>query len=309
MLTVHHLRDLTLNRPSHPDRPAHVSAASGLVCVGDTAYVVADDELHLGVFSLEGSESGRLLPLFPGELPREHQQRKRQKPDLEALTLLPPAADFPFGALLALGSASTTNRRRGAMVPLNADGLPESAAHILPLGAWYDFLETRIGRLNLEGAYVDGAELVLLQRANKGNRLNAIIRLALPEFIAPGRPADFLPTQLNIIEVELGDIDNVPLGFTDGMALPQGGFVFSAVAEDTQDSYHDGACLGTVIGVMSAKGKLIYREQLAVPWKVEGISASVREGGIDLLMVTDADDETVPVALLAARIEDIGFLP
>ena len=91
--------------------------------------------------------------------------------------------------------------------------------------------------------------------------------------------------------------------------LPQGGFVFSAVAEDTQDSYHDGACLGTVIGVMSAKGKLIYREQLAVPWKVEGISASVREGGIDLLMVTDADDETVPAALLAARIEDIGFLP
>jgi len=59
---------------------------------------------------------------------------------------------------------------------------------------------------------------------------------------------------------------------------------------------------------MSAKGKLIYREQLASPWKVEGVTASIREGGIDLLMVTDADDETVPAALLAARIENIGLL-
>ena len=49
-LSLQRLRELDLEAPSEPGRPAFVSAASGLVCVGNYLYVVADDELSLGVF-------------------------------------------------------------------------------------------------------------------------------------------------------------------------------------------------------------------------------------------------------------------
>jgi hypothetical protein len=59
----------------------------------------------LGVFPATGSEPGRLIRLFDGELPDSKVDRKRQKPDLEALTLLPPGGNHPHGALLALDTA------------------------------------------------------------------------------------------------------------------------------------------------------------------------------------------------------------
>lgn len=303
MLAVNHLRKLTLTEPTHPDRLSHLSAASGLVCVGDIAYVVADDELHLGVFPLTGAEPGHLLPLFPGDLPLDARQRKKHKPDLESLALLPSSAGFPHGALLALGSASKPNRRRGALLPLNVDGSLASSLQLFQPDGWYDFLEARIGALNLEGAFVDGQHLVLLQRGNKSHRLNAIIRLSLAGFMASLTNDHLIPAALlDITEVALGEIDTVPLAFTDGVALANGDFVFSAVAENTNDSYNDGACLGAVIGVSSAAGKIKYCEQLASPWKVEGISATERDNGIDLLLVTDADDESIPAALLSASL-------
>src|SRR5690349_9727846 len=90
MIRTTQRRTLTLEAPEEPGRPAHVSAASGLVAVGPWLYVVADDALHLAVFPREGTAPGRSLRLFPGELPLEHRTRKAAKPDLEALCLLPP---------------------------------------------------------------------------------------------------------------------------------------------------------------------------------------------------------------------------
>ena len=43
---------------------------------------------------------------------------------------------------------------------------------------------------------------------------------------------------------ELGAIDGIALSFTDGTALPGGGWLFSA-AEDTSDTYNDGRCAGS----------------------------------------------------------------
>lgn len=36
-------------------------------------------------------------------------------------------------------------------------------------------------------------------------------------------------------------------------------------------------------------------------WKVEGISTEPTDGALDLLLVTDADDENIPAALLSER--------
>jgi len=53
-------------------------------------YVITDDDLHLGVFPVRSSGPGGLIRLFDGVLPQSHDERKKQKPDLEALTLIPP---------------------------------------------------------------------------------------------------------------------------------------------------------------------------------------------------------------------------
>lgn len=50
MLDITPLKTLTLKESSHKERHMHLSAASGLVHMGDWIYVVADDENHLAKF-------------------------------------------------------------------------------------------------------------------------------------------------------------------------------------------------------------------------------------------------------------------
>jgi hypothetical protein len=98
----------------------------------------------------------------------------------------------------------------------------------------------------------------------------------------------------------LGELDGVTLGFTDGAALDDGRWLFSAVAENTTDSYNDGACLGTVIGLVERDGRVRRLAQLDGQWKVEGIALAA-DGG--LLLVTDADDPQVAASLLRLPLE------
>ena len=59
MIQLTELKSLLLEQGTHIDRHPHLSAASGLVQVGSWLYVVADDELHLGQFLLEGNAYGQ----------------------------------------------------------------------------------------------------------------------------------------------------------------------------------------------------------------------------------------------------------
>jgi hypothetical protein len=116
MLITETLCDLLVDPQSHPRGQPHLSAASGLVRVHGRLYVVADDEHHLGVMAdtqqvpTDALSTPRvtLLRLFEGDLPRAKGQRKAAKPDLEALTAVPPLPAVQNGALLALlGFAAT----------------------------------------------------------------------------------------------------------------------------------------------------------------------------------------------------------
>jgi hypothetical protein len=85
------IRKLSLAPGAHPRRLSFLSAASGLVRVRERLYVIADDELHLGVFGVDGAEPLRLVRLLDGDLPASAKKRKARKPDFEALLLLPRA--------------------------------------------------------------------------------------------------------------------------------------------------------------------------------------------------------------------------
>jgi len=298
------IRELDLIDSGEAGSPRYLSAASGLANVGDRLYVVADDELHLGVFPATGDGPGRLVRLFEGELPADKAARKKQKPDLEAIVRLPAFGSHPNGALLALGSGSKRNRHRGALLGLDAQGGIDGAARVVDCSQLFAALDREIPALNIEGAVVIGDELRLLQRANRKHPRNAVVHLPLAAAVAAlaaGEPIGSIAPSA-IVPVELGTIEGIPLSFTDGASLPDGGMVFSAVAENTDDTYHDGACLGAAIGILASDGSLRRLDRLDACHKVEGVAARVEGDVIRLLLVTDADDPSVAANLLSATL-------
>lgn len=301
MIALSRIRTLDLAVPSAPGRPHHLSAASGLVRVQSTAYVIADDELHLGVFSTNTSKPGSLIPLFDGALPDSPKPRKKAKPDLEAITLLPADNSHPHGALLVLGSGSSPQRHRGAILPFDRFGAVHGVSAILDLAPIYAALESEFEMLNVEGAIVLSGELCLLQRGNKGNGRNAVIRFALNDFLHALRSdgPGLRPARIDIFD--LGEIDGVPLSFTDAAALPDGRIVFTAAAEDTDNPYDDGGCFGSAIGMIADRA-VQGLERVDRVCKLEGIHARTTDGAIWLLLVSDADDAAVPAELFETSV-------
>lgn len=241
MHALTYLRELHLSRATHEDRDPHLSAASGLLRVGNRFYVVADDENHLGVFSaLDPTRPGELLRVLPGDLPDGKKKRKALKADFEALVALPSIADFAHSALLVMGSGSRENRMNAALISLDETGVArdDTLPRVIDFSPLYEALQREFVEVNIEGAFIDGDHLSLLQRGNKGNARNARIRIALApllERLAVGSHS-LTPEFVDVVDFSLGHVNDVPLGFTDAAAIPNGGFVFTAVAEDTENS-------------------------------------------------------------------------
>jgi hypothetical protein len=305
VVTTRFIRELTLASPPSADNTRHISAASGMVVAGEFLYVIADDELHLGVFDRSGAGAGTLVRLFPGKLPDTPADRKALKPDLEALVRLPGFPGYPYGALLALASGSRPNRRTGVVLELDGSGRVAGEPRPYDLAPFYSSLESKFPALNVEGAVVLGDELVLFQRGSKARPESALISFPLREIIRATNPetASVLPVAASRIRIfDLGAIEGAPLSFTDGAALPDGRIVFSAVAENTEDNYLDGPCLGAAIGIIGTDGRVQTIFPLEPTEKIEGIHATVEGERISLLVVTDADDAGIPAKLLAAEI-------
>jgi len=307
------LRELTLQAREHPRGQPHLSAASGLVCAFGRAYVVADDEHHLGVFD-DATSPGCLHRLIEGDLPFDVAKRKARKADLETLAFVPagalgPAAPTaPMAALCMFGSGSTPRRDRALWQPLDAAGALAGAARELDLAPLYAPLRERLGALNVEGALVaPGKDLWLFSRGGSGARgANAVVRYRWPDVLPWLRGqavAEVAPAHLQT--VDLGGVDGVGYGFTDAAALPDalgGGCLFTAVAEDSADSVADGGCVGSALGRLGAGGELLWLRPLRGAPKVEGLAVHVGPGGLTLCLATDADDPTVPSRLLLARL-------
>lgn len=287
------LRDL------HLEDGQPVAAASGAARIGDRLFVVADDEHDLAAFDLGSDRPGRLIRAGRAALPDEPAERKRRKPDLEALVHL------PDGSLVAMASGSTPARHEGLRWALDDDGWPVAPPRAVDLRALHEHLATRLADLNLEGAAVVGDRLVLLQRGSGGaGAVNAVVSLALDAAVAEIAAGALGTDALQDVRTyDLGGADGVPLCFSDGAGLPDGRLVFTAVAEAGGSIYHDGAFTGAQVGVLAADGALASMEPLEPPAKVEGITATpAADGAIELLLVVDADDPDIPSPLLRARL-------
>lgn len=301
-LALQKFAELHLHKPMQKGRPTYIAAASGLVRHRDYAFVVADDELHLGIFAAADLRPEEPLQLLEGKLPRAVDKRKNEKPDFEALALLPATTDYPHGALLILGSGSRANRNLGLLVALTESGMPHREQSLqIDCSVLFAALQSEFGTVNIEGAAVQGGSLMLLQRGNKGLGANAIVQLDLtalvPELGFGGVSANSLRA---IRHYELGDIDGVALGFTDATCLPDGRLLAVAAAEDTQDAYVDGAALGSSLCQFGRDNQLERIVRLDQSVKAEGIAVWSASQQL-LAFVTDADDPATPAALYTAH--------
>ena len=302
-LELRSLRTLDLEEAPGDGRPAHVSSASGIVRRGDFAYVIGDDLLSLAVFRMSRPGPGELRPVLPGTLPAGDEQRKAEKPDLEALTVLPPFEDNPYGALLGLGSGSGEGRDRGFVWSLQADGALRGEPRVVDLGPLYGLLGEQVERLNIEGACVMGERLWLLHRGNHAETTNVVAELSL------GAVMDSLRGDLRIDvdelaavrSYDLGELAGVEVTFSD--ATPLGGdiLVFTASAEGQGDDVaDDGEIRGSIVGTIDLDGHVRRMRTIDRRYKVEGVHATIDTGVMDFLFVCDQDDPQVSSPLLAA---------
>lgn len=267
------------------------SAASGLVADRDALAVVADDEHTLFIYDRETLAPLRHTCLFADALPRESRARKALKADLEMLTRL------PDGRLLALGSGSTTSRHRGAVVTA------EDVVTRFDLSPLYAALSERLPSLNLEGACVVGDTLVLLQRGNGADGMNALITLSLHAVLSTlAMDAAWSAALVRELRpVVLPTLEGVPLGLTDACPHPTrtDAVVFVCAAEGGGSTYEDGDYVGSAVGVLGLDGALLEPlSRLLDVMKIEGVHAEVGEAGaLELLLVSDPDDPTVRAPL------------
>lgn len=275
-----HLRDLTVET-ALPSGHRFLSAASGLVVCGARLYVVADDALCLAQFDLDGAAPGRLIPLIAGALPQDAAQRKRVKPDFEILLTLPAAQGT---RLLALGSGSTGQRMRGAIIDL--PGEREAATvRMIDLAPLYAALAPLVPEINLEGAVLQGENLLLFNRGNGNHPASQVLELPLAAVLA-GSPA----TASLRAELDLPLLDGVPLTVTDACLAADDHLLLSAVAEATADSYADGELRGAALVELDAGLRVRAVSPLEPAIKVEGLAIRGMADGAELLCVTDADD-------------------
>ena len=287
-LELTELRKLDLDEPSEPGRPAHIASASGVAKRGDYVYVIGDEDFGLGVFRFTEPGPGTMRDaLTPGE----------GKADLEALTLLPPFEDHEFGALLGIGSGSGPERDRGFVWALAADGGLHGDAREIDLEPAYSRLRRLAPELNIEGASVMGDRLWLLQRGNTDQGLNLVAELSLADLmdsIRHDRKVDC--EELEAVRAyDLGDLDGVPLTFSDATPIADQVLAFTASAEDD-----DGRIHGSVVGTIDTDGSVQRLRTIDRKWKVEGLYASIDTGVMDFLFVCDQDEPDTPSPLLSA---------
>lgn len=298
-LDLRRLRDLDLREPPDDGLPAHIASASGIARRGNFVYVVGDDLLQIGVFELAGERPGTTRQVFAGDLPDDPSARKDAKPDLEGLTALPPFEGEPNGGLLGIGSGSSKARDRGFFWGLESDGSLRGEPRTIELRPVYDVLRAELdGEINVEGAAVLGDRLWLFHRGNEGGAPNTVAEFELAD-LSRTLSEDLVvdPDELTAVRsYDLGELDGLPVCFSDATALGDDLVCFTGSAEGDQD----GDVHGSVVGTIAADGTVRRLRTINPRWKVEGVHATIDTGIIDFLFVCDQDDPSVASPLLSA---------
>jgi hypothetical protein len=225
--------------------------------------------------------------------------------DLEACVVLPDER------LVAFGSGSSPQREKIVTIASGKGAMAQQ----LSGSDFYASLRIHAAahdtRLNIEGAVVHGDWLRLLQRGigeRGGKSWNAILDLSLNRFVGWLEGRNPLPSVRRILEVDLGAVAGVPLGFTDAAVADDGRVAFLACAEDTDDVLSDGPVLDCRFGWLDADDKaavmttIVDRDGKPTHLKLEGIETRIDGGSVfDVVADMDRGDEPAQLAELIVR--------
>ncbi len=277
--------------------------------------MIPDDEIHLAQFSTDPAILGTWVKLWSpaGDvLPLAKEERKKVKPDFEAITLLPPSL---IGAprFLVTPSGSKSNRHLGAIVFLSS-GLHSAHADVhadshvirqVDFSELFAEFRRRLPELNIEGTAVSGNTLKFFNRGNSGVGRNAIIDVELAGFLTAAEQGAKPPASLvkSVRFYDLGQLRGVPLGFTDACTSSSGELWALAAAEMTSDAYRDGPYLGAALMRFDTNGDIAIQQTLECPEKPEGLWITPQAGSREFFVVTDNDDTARPSHLY------VGSLP
>jgi len=254
---------------------------------------------------------GELRRVFAGALPADDDARKKLKPDLEALTLLPPWDGVPYGALLGLGSGSKEGRDRAFVWDLGPDGALRGESRIVDLAPLYRLLAEQVDHLNVEGACVMGDRLWLLHRGNHAETTNIVAELSL-DAVMDSLRGDLRIDVHELAAVrsyDLGELDGIEVTFSDATPLGRELLVFTASAEAQADRVvDDGEIRGSVVGTIDLDGNVQRMRTIDRRYKVEGVHATIDTGVMDFLFVCDQDDPAEASPLLSASMPVDGRL-
>lgn len=287
--------------------PAHVRAASAIRRRGSRLIVVQDDVNALAVLDAAGGVAPLLLPTGPGgqRLFEERRGNKHLKMDLEACVVL------PDGRLVAFGSGSSPQREQLVIVG------PGPSVQVVAAAMLYAGLrqctETIGAELNIEGAVVQGGRLRLFQRGNGGRRPtvdragSAILDLSLTATLAWLEGRRDAPAVIGMCELDLGEIDGVPFGFTDAALTDDGRLAFLACAEDSLDVRQDGPVLGCRFGWLDDScaqvTDVVESNGRPITLKLEGLES---RPGTDRVfdVVADMDRVDEPALIFELRVSE-----
>lgn len=260
-----------------------VRAGSGVVRVGDHLLVVQDDAFAVARVDLRSFDVSLVALVADGRA-----LEKREKPDFEC------AVERGHRVWL-LGSGSTDRRTQIAQISLAGElvGLVDRA----PL---YDALQAALDlahRPNVEGATIGGDRLRLFHRG-AGGAASAVVDFDVD--VLEGAP----PVARTTLTIDLGDLEGVPLSWTDATASADATF-FLAAAEDTDNAVDDGAVAGSVLGRLRGSlaewTPLVDADGVRLRCKAEGLV--VDADGRGAWVVTDPDDPRIAADLLRVVID------
>ena len=297
------------------DRPAHVRAGSGLAQFGGLLYIVQDDANFVAEISGETVTS---IALPRGEDGRrlfsEADGNKERKLDFESC-LIRTIDGEPM--LLAFGSGSTAARCRVLFLKC-AVWTPRKSpeTNIVDASAFYESLRADKvfsgSELNIEGVALTNGTVRFFQRGNgKGTEqdpaINATCEVDAEDLILHLLHGARVPEHSNVKRYDLGDVQGVPLTFTDATTLEDGRILYLAAAEDSPDTYRDGVVVGTALGILETDGSsrhALIRSEDGTPFlgKPEGITVST--GANKAHLVIDRDDPELPCELCSLTFQD-----
>ena len=265
-----------------------IPSGSGIEKWQDKIYIIGDDSNYL--FELNNQwEITNSIQLF--DRPTDEKKRiiKRIKPDLEAMTLVPPSH------LLALGSGSLPELRDvGVLMNLAA---PDELEY-LNFNDMYEMLRSITSQVNIEGACNVDDKIILLNRGDNEHSNQLIIT-------DWNRKQLSIEKQLDIHFLDLPQIENTNSGFTGCVHLPETDLmIFCASAEDTSNGYDDGLVKGSLIGVTAQIANHDLKiSEIIVPeffkgLKIESVCIDEFLGGDNVTILAVAEDDSGKTELM-----------